>query len=130
MKTNCDLVADFMRMGKQRMPYAPTMGAEGVAALRAKLIREETKEVCHAIEKKNLPALAKELADLLYVVYGAALAFGIPMNDVFQIVHQSNLTKFGPDGSLMKDASGKIVRGPFYRPAEPEIEQLFSEMIG
>lgn len=130
MKTNCQLVAEFMRQARQTMPFVPTIPSESIRDLRVKLIQEEAKEVTRAAMNENLPAIAKELADLLYVVYGKALAYGIPIDEVFQIVHRSNMTKFGPDGTLMKDATGKVMKGPWYRPAEPAIEELFVELTG
>lgn len=45
--------------------------------LRSALIREEVAEAIEALEQDNLPNLARELADMLYVACGTAVACGI-----------------------------------------------------
>ena len=62
--------------------------------------------------RKEREFMAKEMADLLYVIYGSALALGIDLNEAFRRVHASNMTKF--DGVMIKDASGKVKKGPAY----------------
>lgn len=50
--------------------------------------------------------VADALADIDYVVQGAALTFGIPHDDVFDEVHRSNMAKVGgpvrADGKKLK----------------------------
>ena len=62
----------------------------------------------------DLAAVAKEMADLLYVTYGTAVSYGIDMEPVFQEVHRSNLSKVGG----YKRADGKWVKPPTYSPAD------------
>ena len=61
----------------------------------------------------NLALVAKELADLLYVVYGTAVSYGIDMEPVFREVHRSNLSKVGG----YKRDDGKWVKPATYSPA-------------
>ena len=76
--------------------------------LRLALIREEFAELCLAIDNDDMPEIADGFADLLYVVYGAALLYGLNMEPLFAEVHRSNMTKitdapkYRPDGKLMK----------------------------
>jgi predicted HAD superfamily Cof-like phosphohydrolase len=63
-----------------------------------------------------LSSVAKELADIAYVVEGSFLEFGINGDEVFDEVHRSNLTKQGSD----MRADGKITKGPNYVP--PDID--------
>ncbi len=53
------------------------------------------------------------MADLLYVVYGAAVSYGIDMDPVFREVHRSNMSKVGG----YKRADGKWVKPATYSPA-------------
>ena len=56
-------------------------------------------------------------ADLLYVVYGAAHAFGIPIDECFEEVHNSNMSKLGADEKPIYREDGKVLKGPnFYEP--------------
>lgn len=57
-------------------------------------------------------ALAKELADLLYVVYGTAEELDIPLEEVFREVHDNNMTKVWPDGQVHYNEYGKVIKPP------------------
>lgn len=61
-------------------------------------------------------ALAKELADVVYVAYGTALAYGIDLDIALREVHESNMTKLDDDGKAIVRDDGKILKGPNYRP--------------
>lgn len=93
--------------------------------LRRKLIEEEYKEVLEVVddmieghEKFGPGDLAKELADLLIVTYGAAVTFGIDLNKSVDIVHESNMSKLGLDGKPIKREDGKVLKGPNYKTAD------------
>lgn len=93
----------------------PEFPPENVVLLREKLITEEAEEFReHSYHTKNLVEIADALGDLLYVVFGAALAYGIPIGEVFEEIHRSNMTK-----SMLKDeksVKGKTIKGPGYEP--------------
>lgn len=89
---------------------------EETKELRVRLIQEEFDELKEAMASGNLAAVAKELADLLYVTYGTAVSYGIDMDPVFREVHRSNLSKIGG----YKRADGKWVKPPTYSPADIE----------
>ena len=99
--------------------------------MRTKLIEEETKEAVQEtlwedalgnpqIDKAEL---TKELADLLYVTYGMAVTFGLPIDEVFERVHRSNMSKLGDDGKPLYRDDGKVLKGPNYQP--PKLDDLF-----
>lgn len=69
--------------------------------------------------------LAKELADLLYVVYGTAEELGIPLEEVFKAVHASNMSKVWDDGEVHYNDYGKVLKPPTYSP--PNIEAVLNE---
>lgn len=88
--------------------------SEEIKELRVKLMQEELDEVKEALEVKDIVDLADGLADLLYVVFGTALSYNIPIEDVFAEVHRSNMTK-----SMEKDTKaikGKTLKGPNFEP--------------
>ena len=92
----------------------PTDLTEETKRLRIRLIQEEFEELKEAMAAGNLAAVAKEMADLLYVTYGTAVSYGIDMEPVFQEVHRSNLSKVGG----YKRADGKWVKPLTYSPAD------------
>lgn len=90
--------------------------------LRWKLIQEELKEVEDELfahrESHSKARLAKELADLLYVVYGCADALDIPIDLVFHDVHRSNMSKLDASGRPVRREDGKVMKGPNYAPPD------------
>jgi predicted HAD superfamily Cof-like phosphohydrolase len=89
------------------------------ASLRVRLLREEFDEVVEALYNGGKAPLAKEIADLLYVTYGLAATYGIHIDEVFNRVHESNMSKLGEDGKPVYRNDGKVLKGPNYK--EPEI---------
>jgi predicted HAD superfamily Cof-like phosphohydrolase len=82
--------------------------------LRLDLIREELSELEEAIEKKDIKEVADALTDILYVTYGAGHAFGINLDNCFEEVQNSNMSKLGSDGKPIYNEHGKVMKGPDY----------------
>ena len=108
------MVLEFHTQFDIHVAAQPTVPDESTRTLRTRLIQEEFDELQEALKAKDLPAIAKELADLLYVVYGTAVSCGIDMKPVFQEVHRSNMSKVGG----YKRSDGKWVKPPTYSRAE------------
>ncbi len=102
--------------------------------LRKKLINEETEELNieidtlinelntkGSISKETKIKMFKELADLQYVLSGMVVSLGIPMEEVFQRVHNSNMSKL-VDGKPLKREDGKFLKGPNYK--KPDLSDL------
>lgn len=109
-----DMVAEFHRKFDIPVGDRPSIVSEATRQLRVRLIQEEFAELQEAMAAQDLPAVAKELADLLYVVYGTAVSYGLDMDPVFREVHRSNLSKVGG----YKREDGKWVKPPTYSPAD------------
>jgi predicted HAD superfamily Cof-like phosphohydrolase len=85
-------------------PEVPTERGAHVALLRARLIQEELSELTKAMSLMNMAEIADGIADLLYVVYGTAISYGIDIEPIFDEVHRSNMTKVG----AALDKAGKV----------------------
>lgn len=90
--------------------------------LWAKLIGEETEELLAALSASDLINVADGIGDVIYVCVGAALAFGLPIEDIFREIHRSNMSKMGSEGKVERRADGKILRGESYTP--PDISRI------
>ena len=115
------MVEEFHKLFNLNIRRVPGPLDADTKILRMNLIREEVQELKEAFDGNDVVAIAKELADLLYVVYGAAVSSGIDMAPVFREVHRSNLTKIG--GHKRED--GKWVKPATYSPAR--IEPILAE---
>ena len=116
MSSEQQMVAEFHRMFDIARASVPTIPDETTRRLRVRLIQEEFDELKDALSQRDTVAVAKELADLLYVVYGTAVSCGIDMEPVFREVHRSNMSKVGGH----KRADGKWVKPASYSPARLE----------
>lgn len=110
------MVLEFHRQFDIQVASSPTVPDDETQTLRVRLIQEEFDELQEALKNKKLSSIAKELADLLYVVYGTAVSCGIDMEPVFKEVQRSNMSKIG--GHKRED--GKWVKPPTYSPANIE----------
>jgi len=120
--SNFEKVGDFMEAFNQEVLYVPTLPDFNLAALRLDLIEEEVQELRDGLGNQDLLEIADALTDILYVVYGAGHAFGIDLDDCFDEVHRSNMTKLGEDGRPLYRDDGKVMKGPNYR--EPDLDQF------
>ncbi len=123
-----DMVAEFHRKFDIVIGDRPSIPAEATRQLRVRLIQEEFAELQEAMAAQDLPGVAKELADLLYVVYGTAVSYGVDMDPVFREVHRSNLSKVGG----YKREDGKWVKPSTYSPADvkPLLARQLSGSVG
>ena len=120
--TNFDLVEEFMTAFGQDVEKGASMPDRKTAMLRLKLILEEYEELETAVEEQHLVGIADALTDILYVTYGAGHAFGIDLDECFEEVHESNMSKLGPDGKPIYRDDGKVMKGPDYR--EPDLRKV------
>lgn len=125
------LVREFHEKYGLEHPQHPEPGNVELLRLRKRLITEEYREVATDFDKlialmahgqpgadrvdailALLGSLLKELADLRYVLEGAAVSFGLDIDGAFEAVHESNMTKDPPrDG-------GKARKGADYVPPD------------
>lgn len=71
--------------------------------------------------------VAKELADLLYVVYGSAEELDIPLEWVFKAVHKSNMSKVWADGTVKRNDFGKVLKPDTY--TKPDLSFIHDPSI-
>lgn len=123
-ESNAVRVRRFHEAIGEKPPVSPAYPGPDLLALRRKLIEEERAEVIEALERLEAASpeelelrfvnAAHELADLLYVTYGALVWFGIDADAVFAEVHAANMRKTsGP-----KRADGKQLKPPGWKPAD------------
>jgi len=118
-KTANDMVREFHLAFGHPVATEPGFPEDkGLMLLREKLVEEEFREVMDACYKGDLENLAKELADLIYVIHGMALVYGLPLDAVFDEVHRSNMSKLGADGRPVYRDDGKVLKGENYTPPD------------
>ena len=120
------MVREFHERFGAEMNDRPTWCGSDVHRLRVALIEEELAEFRNAGEAEDLVEIADALADLLYVVYGAGVTYGIDLEPVFSEIHRSNMSKGEP--AVVRRPDGKILKGEHYRP--PDVRSIVAAQAG
>ena len=120
--SNFQSVKKFMQTFGQEVKIKAEFPNEKIVKLRYELIKEELEELNQAIKEKDMKEVADALTDILYVTYGAGHAFGIDLDECFDEVQKSNMSKLGKDGKPIYNESGKVMKGPNY--FKPDLNKL------
>ena len=103
--------------------------------LRKQLLQEEVTELFQELDaaieitEKGVPVprplfkqMCKETADVQYVLSGLCVSFGLPIDEAFELTHESNMSRLGPDGKPVYREDGKVTKGPNYH--KPDLSGL------
>ena len=122
--SNFSKVGSFMKTFGQEVKTKPSLSTEKINKLRIDLIKEELEELTEAVNNKDLLEVADALTDILYVTYGAGHAFGIDLDQCFEEVQNSNMSKLDENGKPVYNDSGKVMKGPNY--FKPDLSKFVS----
>lgn len=127
-----NLVKEFHEVMGLPVREKPELPSDEERMLRVNLMEEEHDEYMDAegytflssegyipiLEGNDIEEIALELADIVYIVYGTALTYGIPLDEVIQEKHRSNMSKLDDDGKPILREDGKILKGPNFSPPD------------
>ena len=103
--------------------YYKTAGIKPDVTTTEYLVHEEYDEWLE--EDSGTEGELKELADLVYVIYGYALAQGYDLDEALCRVHSNNIGRMTqPDGTIKRRDDGKIIKNPDY----PKVD--LSDLLG
>lgn len=103
-----------------RLVVRTTLGvAVPERAVRLRMMREEMRELHAAVAAGDVVETADALGDIVYLAFGDAHVYGIPLDVVLAEVHRSNMTKVPLDGVFRYRADGKVLKPSTFR--EPEL---------
>lgn len=107
MKKEIELVEDFHRKFDALVSNQPSLIPEDRAKNRYDLMASEVQEYMEGTENADIENIAKELADILYAVFGTIVEHGLQekMQDVFEAVHASNMSKDYHEYKMIKGDS-------------------------
>lgn len=116
------LVTEFHRTFNHPIGDSPHWTDASTVDFRMRLIEEEWKELQDGVASGDLVNVAKEMADMIYVIYGTAITLGVDLNAVLAEVHRSNMTKLDKDGKPIFRDDGKVLKSDLYE--LPDIEKI------
>ena len=112
--SNFNKVKTFMNTYGQDVKEKAEFPENKIVQLRIDLIEEELNELKEAIKNNDIVEVADALTDILYVTYGAGHSFGVNLDECFDEVQRSNMSKLGEDGKPIYNDNGKVMKGPNY----------------
>jgi predicted HAD superfamily Cof-like phosphohydrolase len=119
MKEQLKAVETFHNaFGQENGKYPRPLDEHGFN-LRHSLMQEENDEYLEACFNNSLVEIADALGDQLYILCGTILRHGMQhiIEDVFNEIQASNMSKLGDDGKPVLRDDGKILKGPgYFRP--------------
>ena len=107
------------------------IGSKGYQ-LRYDLAIEELQEYKNACQQGNLIEVADALGDQLYILLGTILRHGMQdiIEDVFNEIHASNMSKLDENGNVILREDGKILKGSnYFRPDLRKILDSHFEIV-
>jgi predicted HAD superfamily Cof-like phosphohydrolase len=122
--TNFEKAGDFMEAIGQDVQLEPTWPGEWIRDVKLEDIATEADEIREAIECKNILGVARALTDMLYVVYEAGHEFGIDLDDCYNEIHRSKMSRLGKDGRPIRNSVGELISSPDYE--LPNLEQFLT----
>ncbi len=92
--------------------------------LRFNLMKEENEEYLEAAQQNDVVEVADALGDMLYILCGTIIEHGMQhkIEEVFDEIQRSNMSKLGDDGKPIYRADGKVLKGPKY--FKPDIQKI------
>ena len=125
------LMNAMYRLPANPRPTLPDNTAERLVKFKATLMDEvhEIDDIAAMLAKGAnqadvLTAIADLLGDVIVYCRSEALKYGLPLEDVLDVIMDSNQSKLGADGNPIYDANGKFLKGPNYWKPEPKIKAL------
>jgi len=94
----------------------PTLIDEKDYMLRYNLIKEENDEYLEACQNGDLVEIADAIGDQLYILFGTICKHGLQhkIEEVFNEIQLSNLSKLDEDGNPIFREDGKILKSNLY----------------
>jgi len=125
------LMNAMYRLPANSRPTLPDNTAERLIKFKATLMDEvhEIDDIAAMVgkgadEAEVLTAIADLLGDVIVYCRSEALKYGLPLEEVLDVIMDSNESKLGADGNPIYDANGKFLKGPNYWKPEPRIKAL------
>ncbi|WP_299012844.1 nucleoside triphosphate pyrophosphohydrolase family protein [uncultured Polaribacter sp.] len=128
MKNKIAAVQKFHKAFGAGIKHKPTASiGEDRNLLRFNLMKEENEEYLEAAKNNDLVEVADALGDMLYILCGTIVEHGMQekIEEVFNEIQRSNMSKLGEDGKPIYREDGKILKGPNY--FKPNIKEILEQ---
>lgn len=115
-------VKEFQTIFKSHVSEKPVLPNTEERDLRKRLLEEEYNEYLEGENNNDIIEIADALGDMLYIIYGTAVSYGLPINEIFNEIHASNMSKLDENGNPIFREDGKILKGKNY--FKPDLKSI------
>ena len=122
-----DKVKEFHHVFGLQYHESPTAEIDNkIIELRHRLMQEENDEYLEACKNRDLTLIADALGDKLYIIFGTIIAHGLQhkIEEVFDEIHRSNMSKLDDQGKPIYREDGKILKSNNY--FLPDIQSILA----
>lgn len=119
-------VLNFHKSFGLRVGEVPNLPSQEERELRKRLLQEEYEEYLDGEDNDNIVEIADAIADMIYIACGTAVAYGIPLDKIFDEVHRSNMAKL-VDGKVLRRADGKVIKPEGWQ--APDLKKIIDTEI-
>lgn len=129
MRKQINQVKEFHNAFNIPIVVLPELPSVQRRQLRNDILQEEVNELNQAAKDGDIIAAADAIIDCLYVLIGTAHEFGLAniLEQCFNEVHKSNMSKLGADGKPIVRNDGKVLKGENYR--EPDLSSIIKSVV-
>ena len=104
----------------------PVLLPEEEVKRRVEFMNEEIQEF---IDSKTVYDQADAMIDLIYFALGTMVEMGVKPKEIFDIVHNANMTKLWSDGKVhYREDNGKVIKPPEWEDPYPKIKEAIDKM--
>ena len=114
----------------QELLLTVTNEKENVKELLADIVCKSNSPTYNNLGKSDLELMAEQVdafVDIDYYNCNAAAKVGFNVDDVFNLVHEANMSKKFEDGTFHKNSEGKVIKPPGW--VEPDVKVVVSKWI-
>jgi predicted HAD superfamily Cof-like phosphohydrolase len=127
MENQLKQVKKFRNVFNLGVNITPTLLTDKEHNLHYNLLLEELNEYKEAVKNNDIVEIADALGNILYLAFGAVLDHGMQniLEDVFNEIHESNMSKLDENVEPLFREDGKIMKSNKYFP--PNIERILNK---
>jgi len=114
----------------QELLLTVTDEKENVKELLADIVCKSNSPTYNNLGKNDLELMAEQVdafVDIDYYNCNAAAKVGFNVDDVFDLVHEANMSKKFEDGTFHKNQEGKVIKPPNW--TEPDVKAVVSKWM-
>lgn len=120
MKKQIEQLKEFHKVYGLPIRNTPTLLPVKEFEMRHRILREEVDELSDAHFNNDIVEVADALCDIMYIAIGTAVQFGLGdiLEECFEEVHRSNMSKLDENGHPIYRADGKVLKGNLWSPPD------------